>query len=62
MIKPGGKLANLDWKKINMSFGPPQAKRFDEAAASRLIEGAGFKIESVKNSGLYHYLIMARPA
>jgi ubiquinone/menaquinone biosynthesis C-methylase UbiE len=62
MIKTGGKMANLDWKKIDMSFGPPIARRFDEAAASRLIEGAGFKIESVKNSGQYHYLIMARPA
>jgi ubiquinone/menaquinone biosynthesis C-methylase UbiE len=61
MIKPGGKLANLDWKKINMSFGPPLAKRFDEAAASSLIEGAGFTIESVIDSGQYHYLIIARP-
>jgi ubiquinone/menaquinone biosynthesis C-methylase UbiE len=61
MIKPGGKLINLDWKKSEMDFGPPLLRRFDEAAASRLIEGAGFRIESVKDSGKYHYLITAGP-
>ena len=35
--------------------------RFDEAGASRLIESAGFEIESVQNSGPYHYLIIAHP-
>jgi ubiquinone/menaquinone biosynthesis C-methylase UbiE len=61
MLKPQGKLANLDWKKINMNFGPPFEKRFDESTASLLIEEAGFSIESVKNSGQYHYLIIAAP-
>ena len=61
MLKPAGRLINLDWKKEPMSFGPPLAKRFDEDTASRLIESAGFKIESVKDSGSYHYLITARP-
>jgi ubiquinone/menaquinone biosynthesis C-methylase UbiE len=60
MIKPDGKLANLDWKKVSMSFGPPAARRFDEAKARSLIEPAGFKVESVKDSGQYHYLIIAR--
>jgi ubiquinone/menaquinone biosynthesis C-methylase UbiE len=61
MMKPDGKLANLDWKKINMSFGPPLSRRFDESTASRMIENAGFTIESTRPSGQYHYLIMARP-
>jgi ubiquinone/menaquinone biosynthesis C-methylase UbiE len=61
MLKPEGRLVDLDWKKETMSFGPPLSKRFDEARASRLIESAGFQIESLKNSGLYHYLIIARP-
>ncbi len=61
MIKLDGKLADLDWKKTEMSFGPPLTKRFDEVKASKLIESAGFKIETVKDSGLYHYLIMAKP-
>jgi len=61
MIKPEGKLANLDWKKEAMSFGPPLSRRFDEAAAISLIEPAGFRVESVKDAGKYHYLIIARP-
>jgi ubiquinone/menaquinone biosynthesis C-methylase UbiE len=59
-VKPTGKLVNLDWKK-EASIGPPVHVRFDEAKASRLIETAGFKIETIKDSGLYHYLITARP-
>jgi ubiquinone/menaquinone biosynthesis C-methylase UbiE len=61
MLKSSGKLVNLDWKKENMSMGPPLAKRFDEETASRLIQSAGFKIESVQNSGQYNYLITANP-
>lgn len=59
MLKPGGLLINLDWKKMNMSFGPPMSIRFDEATASQMIGVAGFKIESIKESGLYHYIITA---
>jgi ubiquinone/menaquinone biosynthesis C-methylase UbiE len=61
LLKLKGKLANLDWKKMNMSFGPPYSKRFDQTTASRLITSAGFDIESIEDSGLYHYLIIARP-
>jgi ubiquinone/menaquinone biosynthesis C-methylase UbiE len=62
MLKPEGKLVNLDWKKIEMSFGPPIERRFFEAGASRMIERAGFNIETIDNSGQYFYLIIARPA
>ncbi|MCR4392847.1 MAG: class I SAM-dependent methyltransferase [Dehalococcoidales bacterium] len=61
MIKPDGVLVNLDWKKTPMEFGPPVARRFDEATAAGLIEGAGFVIVAINNSGDYHYLITARP-
>jgi ubiquinone/menaquinone biosynthesis C-methylase UbiE len=61
MLKPEGRLVDLDWKKKAMSFGPPVSVRFDEETASKLINDAGFKIESIKDSGQYHYLIIARP-
>jgi ubiquinone/menaquinone biosynthesis C-methylase UbiE len=60
MLKPNGRLVDLDWKKINMSFGPPLSRRFDEAKASILIEQAGFRVETIKDSGQYHYHIIAR--
>jgi ubiquinone/menaquinone biosynthesis C-methylase UbiE len=62
MLKPTGYLVNLDWKKISMPVGPPVEKRFDEATAALLIESAGFKVMTTKNSGSFHYLITASPA
>jgi len=59
MIKPGGKLIDLDWKKEELPIGPPPHIKFDVAYASKLIESAGFKVDSVKDSGFYHYLITA---
>jgi len=61
MVKPSGRLVNLDWKKESMKLGPPVHIRFSEETASRLIESAGFRVESTKDSGLYHYIIIAKP-
>jgi ubiquinone/menaquinone biosynthesis C-methylase UbiE len=60
-LKPAGKLANLDWKKLPMEMGPRFERRLDEATASGLITRAGFRIESAGESGSYHYLIIASP-
>jgi ubiquinone/menaquinone biosynthesis C-methylase UbiE len=59
MLKPKGRLADLDWRKIEMPFGPPLSIRFDEATAASLIESAGFKIESIKDWGEFNYLILS---
>jgi ubiquinone/menaquinone biosynthesis C-methylase UbiE len=59
MLKPGGKLVNLDWEKEPMELGPPVHIRFTKEKAIKLIEGGGFKLKIVKNFGLYHYLIIA---
>lgn len=60
MVKPTGRLVNLDWKK-DAVMGPPLHIRFNEETATRLIKAAGFKVETVKDSGLYHYIVIARP-
>jgi ubiquinone/menaquinone biosynthesis C-methylase UbiE len=60
IIKPTGILVDLDWKK-DVAIGPPRHIRFDATKASRLIEAAGYKIETIEDSGPYHYLIIARP-
>jgi ubiquinone/menaquinone biosynthesis C-methylase UbiE len=59
MLKPGGELVNLDWKKEPMKLGPPVHIRFTEEKAIKLIEAGGFEVKIVKNFGLYHYLIIA---
>jgi ubiquinone/menaquinone biosynthesis C-methylase UbiE len=61
MIKADGLLVDLDWKKIKMEMGPPLEIRFNEDTAARLIESAGFKTESMRDSGQFHYMITARP-
>jgi ubiquinone/menaquinone biosynthesis C-methylase UbiE len=59
MLKPKGWLADLDWKKREMPMGPPVSVRFDEATAARLIESAGFRVNSTKDWGEHNYLILA---
>jgi ubiquinone/menaquinone biosynthesis C-methylase UbiE len=61
MIKPTGTLIDLDWKKQEMSFGPPFKIRFSEAHASSLIHDAGFRIDGVRVAGDYHYFLTAEP-
>jgi ubiquinone/menaquinone biosynthesis C-methylase UbiE len=61
MIKPTGKLVNLDWKKKSSEFGPPVRIRFSEEEARNLIEVAGFRVESVKDSGQDQYVVVAKP-
>ncbi len=59
MLKPSGRLVDLDWKDEPMAMGPPPEKRFSREKAGKMIETAGFRIGSVQNAGPYHYLIIA---
>jgi ubiquinone/menaquinone biosynthesis C-methylase UbiE len=59
MLKTGGRLINLDWKKEAMKLGPPLEKRFDIPKATSLLKKAGFRIEKSENCGPYNYVITA---
>jgi ubiquinone/menaquinone biosynthesis C-methylase UbiE len=59
MLKATGRLVDADWKKTPTEIGPPLQIRFSEEEAARLIESVGFKIETLKESGPYHYVIIA---
>jgi ubiquinone/menaquinone biosynthesis C-methylase UbiE len=61
MVKSNGQLLDLDWKKVEMPFGPPFAIRFSEEKASDLIRSAGFSVTDVKDVGPYHYVVTAKP-
>ncbi len=60
MIKPSGRLLDLDWKKKQMTFGPPVSIRFSEAYASGLLRASGFDDIDVRDAGPHHYLITAK--
>lgn len=63
MLKSGGRLVDLDWKKeSDQPFGPPFAIRFNQEKAAALLEKAGFKVISSELVGPYHYLLIAKPA
>jgi ubiquinone/menaquinone biosynthesis C-methylase UbiE len=59
MLKPNGKLVNLDWRKEDTGMGPPVSIRFDEQQASDMITRNGFRVNSVARSGAYHYIVTA---
>jgi ubiquinone/menaquinone biosynthesis C-methylase UbiE len=60
MLKPEGRLVNLDWRKESTALGPPLQIRFSQEEAIGLIEAGGFRVQKIKESGLYHYLVIAR--
>lgn len=45
MLKPTGRLVDIDWKKKPMELGPPLQVRFSEEDAASRIRAAGFTIE-----------------
>jgi ubiquinone/menaquinone biosynthesis C-methylase UbiE len=61
MLKPIGRLVDLDWKKLQMPFGPPVAIRFSEDYAAGLLRKAGLVVLDVRDAGPYHYMVTAKP-
>ena len=61
MIKPTGRLIDLDWKKQQMSFGPPVTIRFSQDQASGLMRSSGFTVVDTRDAGPYHYILTVKP-
>ena len=59
MLKKGGKLINLDFKK-DSNIGPPKSIKFTRETATRIIEHAGFNITEVRWMEPYSYLVAAK--
>jgi ubiquinone/menaquinone biosynthesis C-methylase UbiE len=60
MLKEGGKIVDLDWKRVNTIHGPPLWKRLTEEDAEGLIYDAGFTVTLAKSCGKQHYLIVGK--
>jgi ubiquinone/menaquinone biosynthesis C-methylase UbiE len=60
VLRPAGRLIDLDWKAEPMELGPPLEIRFSTHKASELIKAAGFEIVEMRESGPFHYIIEAR--
>ncbi|MFQ6059963.1 MAG: class I SAM-dependent methyltransferase [Thermoplasmata archaeon] len=60
ILRPGGYLVLVDWKKIKMEFGPPYPVRISEREAIRRCEEIGFRVEGSFFPGQYNYGVVLR--
>ncbi len=61
MLKPTGRLVVVDWRRVEMDFGPPLQIRLDEESAKGILEAGGFEVTATLKPGLYHYGFVAVP-
>lgn len=60
MIKPGGQIIIIDFKKKSMPIGPPLEEKVDLSIVESELKAAGFKIFSSNDTMLdYQYIIKA---
>ena len=60
VLKPGGRLAVVEFKKMQMDFGPPLEVRLEPAEVERLSAPAGLKKERTFEAGPYSYAVIFR--
>jgi len=48
ILKPGGRLALIDWEKRETPAGPPVAHRVDKEMAVKLLQQAGFAVTELE--------------
>lgn len=54
VLKPGGRLAIIEWEKTEMSIGPPIEHRLHHEEIMRLVMDSGFTMAKVSPAGDYH--------
>ncbi|MCC6934530.1 MAG: class I SAM-dependent methyltransferase [Candidatus Yanofskybacteria bacterium] len=55
MLKSGGRLLVIDWKRGARGFGPPEQLRTDEATMQGLVVAAGARFERAVDAGSFYY-------
>lgn len=55
LLKPDGRLLNLDWKREQSEFGPPLEVRIEPDTARQLLETAGLQEAERWEPGTTHY-------
>ncbi|MHB9073606.1 MAG: class I SAM-dependent methyltransferase [Desulfobaccales bacterium] len=58
VLKPGGRLAIVEFDKINGPPGPPRHIRLDPEEVETLVTPYGFRRQQTKKLGPYNYLII----
>lgn len=55
LLKKGGKLIVVDWKKIDTPFGPKTENRVPQETIINIAEKLGYTLERSMETGPYHY-------
>jgi ubiquinone/menaquinone biosynthesis C-methylase UbiE len=55
LLKRGGKLLVVDWKKTGAPFGPPIQDRSSPEEIKQIVNRLGLKLEKEFEAGPYHY-------
>ena len=55
VLKNGGKLILIDWKKGTGGFGPPDDLRLDPAETQKTAHKQGFEFEHQLDAGIFHF-------
>ncbi|SNQ62560.1 class I SAM-dependent methyltransferase [Candidatus Methanoperedens nitratireducens] len=58
ILSSRGKLAIVDWKKIEMDFGPPVEERLAEEEVISVCKDSGFELAVRSDAGPYNYLLV----
>lgn len=58
ILSGNGKLAIVDWKKIEMDFGPPVEERLTAEEVISICGDNGFEVLEQSDAGLYNYLLI----
>jgi len=62
VLRPGGRLIDVDWKKEAGSDGPPVQHRLSAAEARRALVAHGLRLRASFDLGPHHYvLVLERP-
>ena len=60
ILKPGGHLAVIEFKKIDGPPGPPKKIRLSEDETEKMVAGYGFRKVRTEDIGEYNYLMLFR--
>lgn len=62
VLKPGGRLAAVEWEKVETEAGPPLEHRLTPQDSRALLEKGGFAVSDTRPVTWANYLLLARPA
>ena len=55
ILRPGGVLGVVEWKKIHQQEGPPYRHRLSPRQATEALDAGGFRAGETFEAGKYHY-------